>query len=389
MSEPIKKDPATGRWYFTVDVGLRGERRRQVHRRGFPTKRAARVEYDRLRADRTKQIKRVDPSDLTVAQFLLERELPALRMEVTAGTLTTYRALARRVKTHRVGSIKLQGLRTPDLEEMYADLRDKQGLSATTVRMVHGFLHRAFADACRWDLLRANPAASARQPKAVRPELEVWTQPQLQAFLAATRDREHWPVWAYLSGTGNRRGEALGLRWQDVNLEAARVRIARQLVPLSPSEHDGSRYTIEPPKTSKGLRTISLGPETVAALRTQRRTQNELRLRLGAGWRGEDWGDLVFTGPDGSPLEPTSVSYAFTRAVKATDPGPQISLHGLRHTHATVLLNAGVPVPVVSHRLGHANVSITLNTYYHFIPGADTAAAELGDVPLGANVTGM
>jgi integrase len=197
--------------------------------------------------------------------------------------------------------------------------------------------------------------------------MKTWTAEQLRAFLKATADDRLHPLWHVLAMTGMRRGEALGLKWDDVDLEAGRLSVRRALIP------SGREVVVSEPKTARGRRSIALDPETVAVLKGQAARQ----LAAQADWQ-EGWIDsgYVFTTENGEPLNPEDVTRYFRQAVKKSML-PKIRLHDLRHTHATLALQAGVHPKVVSERLGHANVSITLDTYSHAIPAMQEEAAAL------------
>ncbi len=167
-------------------------------------------------------------------------------------------------------------------------------------------------------------------------------------------------LFTFIAYTGCRKSEALGLRWQDVDLDKGKVSIVQ-------TSHRvlGKGIITQPPKSAKGRRAIALDPETVAVLRAHRTKQLEERLRLGEIY--EDNG-LVLPGTFGVPLNPEAASRAFRRlADKAGLQG--VRLHDLRHFHATALLKAGVHPKVVQERLGHATISVTLDTYSHVLPG--------------------
>jgi len=197
------------------------------------------------------------------------------------------------------------------------------------------------------------------------PEMQVWSPQQLRTFLDHVRDDRLYAAWLLLATTGMRRGEVAGLRWVDVDLDAGRVSPRRPRVVVN---HE---VIVSEPKTAKGRRSIALDPATVAALRDHRRWQLEDRLAVGPRW--EDAG-LVFTWPDGRPLHPERFSRWFEQHTRAAGL-PKIRLHDVRHSYATAALAAGVPAKVVSERLGHANIAITMDTYSHVLPGLDAEAA--------------
>ena len=167
--------------------------------------------------------------------------------------------------------------------------------------------------------------------------------------------------------TGMRRGEAIGLRWSDVDLEGGRLAVRRALIPIN------REVVVSEPKTAKGRRVIALDPGTIEVLKAQAARQLDEQTEFDEAWVETG---LVFTQKNGAALDPESVSRYFRQAVKQSLL-PQIRLHDLRHTHATLALQAGIHPKVVSERLGHATVSITLDTYSHAIPAMQEEAAAL------------
>jgi integrase len=234
------------------------------------------------------------------------------------------------------------------------------------VRNVHGVLHAALRDAVRWGYLSRNVAAGADLPKPMTPEMHVWNPEQLGVFLEHVRGDPLYAAWMLFATTGMRRGEVAGLRWSDVDLDAGRVSPRRPRVLVDYEVH------VSEPKTAKGRRSLALDPATVAALREHRTRQLEQRLAVGPRW--QDSG-LVFTWPDGRPIHPERFTRWFEQHARAAGL-PRIRLHDVRHSYATAALSAGVPAKVVSERLGHANIAITMDTYSHVLPGLDAQAAD-------------
>lgn len=248
---------------------------------------------------------------------------------------------------------------------------DGQGLDRRTVKYVHTILHRAFKDAVRWGRLGRNPADAADPPRAGQKSdgVRAWDAATLRAFLGTSRaadDRLH-AVWVLLATTGMRRGEALGLRWSDIDLDAGRAHVIQTIV------QTGSLISISEPKTAQGRRPVSLDPATIAVLREHRYRMLQERLLVGADFN--DLG-LVFHLPDGSWLHPDAVSGAFLRRVRQYDL-PRLTLHGLRHTWATLALERGIHPRVVQERLGHSTIAITLGIYSHVTPTLHDEAAQL------------
>jgi integrase len=197
------------------------------------------------------------------------------------------------------------------------------------------------------------------------PEMRVWSPEQLRAFLEKVRGDPLYAAWLLLATTGMRRGEVAGLRWVDVGLDAGRVSPRRPRVVVN------YEVVVSEPKTAKGRRSLALDPATAAALREHRTRQLQQRLAVGPRW--QDSG-LVFTWPDGRAIHPERFSSWFEQHARAAGL-PKIRLHDVRHSYATAALAAGVPAKVVSERLGHANIAITMDTYSHVLPGLDSQAA--------------
>src|SRR5262249_36391506 len=196
-------------------------------------------------------------------------------------------------------------------------------------------------------------ASAHRLDRDSAPEMLTWSREELRRFLTAVADEPEYPLWRLAAQTGMRRGELLGLRWRDVDLDRARLCVRQQLV------RAGAQVAVGPPKTSAGRRSIALDLGTVAALRAHKASQREGRLRWGPAYQDQD---LVFSRADGHQHDPDVVSQRFDSATGRARV-PRIRLHDLRHTHATLLLQAGVPVKVVSERLGHSKTSITQDVY--------------------------
>lgn len=329
----------------------------------------------------------IEPSRMTLADYLRDEWLPAMRGEVRPSTLDSYR---RNIELHvvpRLGRTALQKLTPADLTRHYAHLlaegrRDGEGgLSLKTVRNIHQVLRKAFEDAARLGYLARNPTASANAPKpsaAIGREMVVWNADELRRFLAQQQDHRLYALFFLAAHTGMRRGEVLGLRWRDVDLANARVAVRRSIISVA------YKVQISDAKTERSRRVIDLDARTVETLRAHRAVQAIERKEIGACHAGSD---LVFCRPDGTPLHPDIFRQTFRRRV-ARAGVPKIRFHDLRHTHASLLMQAGVPAKVVSERLGHATVGFTMQIYAHVMPGMQAdAAAAFSDLIYGAQPT--
>jgi integrase len=351
------------------------EERRRAIKAGFATQKECEAAMNKLLV-KVEEHNYTAPTKASVREFLTKEWLPAVKSTVRP---TTYRAYEQHVSCHidpHIGSVKLQKLSGSQINALYAKLAEegkkdgKSGLSARTIHHVHTCLHKACKDAVRWGRISRNPVEAADPPTmkgAGGREMKTWNAPQLKAFLASVNGERLSPLWHLLAMTGMRRGEALGLRWEDVDLEAGRLSVRRALIPM------GAAVIVSEPKTAKSRRSIALDAGTVEALKGQAQRQLDDQDEWGEAW--SDTG-LVFTREDGTAWHPEVASRLFRQAVKRSLL-PVIRLHDLRHTHAALALRAGIHPKVVSERLGHATIAITLDTYSHAIPAMQEEAAAL------------
>lgn len=310
----------------------------------------------------------------SVERFLTETWLPAVKTTIRTSTYLSYQSHLRNHICPYIGDKRLDRIDGAALNELYAALlargrADGTGLSASTVRRVHAMLHKAFRDAVRWELIARNPADSADPPKlraGRQGEFSTWTADELRRFLESVRSDNLYPLWLLLATTGMRRGEALGLRWCDIDLPRGEAAVRQTVV--------SHNYAIgmSEPKTARGRRVVALDDHTVAALETYKEERAPA-----------DDDELLFCYRTGTPLNPIDISKRFIRLSKRAGL-KRIRLHDLRHTHATLALQAGIHPKIVSERLGHSTISLTLDIYSHAIPHLQKeAAAEIAALVLG------
>jgi integrase len=420
MKGSVKKHGPT--WRYRIDLGpdpLTGKRR-QLTKGGFPTKRAAQDACSQAWND-AQHGELVRATRKTVAEFL-EAWITSRKVDMKASAWRGYRDYLDAYILPIIGGTQLRELDTVRLNLLYLHLLERGrrredrnslmfayfqaevlaereptanavaaaggvtydaarkaliryrrgqvprpldgGLAPKTVRNVHVMLRSALNDAVRWNLLPRNPAADARPPRVRRRSHAIWSTEQLRRFVGHARSDPYSALWLLVCTTGLRRSELAGLRRTDLDLEHSRVSSGdtRVVVGGYATESDG--------KSDRGRRTLALDPVTVDALREY--------VQRWEGWKREfgHHGEHLFCHPDGRTIHPDTITDWFTRL--SWEAGlPPIRLHDVRHSYATAALRAGVPVKVVSERLGHSSVSFTQDTYMHVIPGMDEHGARV------------
>jgi len=287
-------------------------------------------------------------------------------------TQALYRRLLGNHAMPTLGERPVGSIRPADVEAL---LTSKAAtLSASTRRSLYAALRALFDYAVRDGLVARNPVAAVRRPTLEHREAHALEADEVRRLLDAASGDRLGALFVLLAGTGMRKGEALGLRWSDVDAEHGLLRVRRTL-----SRIDGVGLVENDPKSARSRRTIDLGEPVVAALASHRVRQIEERLAAGPAWEDEN---RVFTTTVGTALDPRKVNRVFTAI--ATEAGVKATPHTMRHSAATALLDAGHPVAVVSEHLGHSSAVVTMTTYAHALPTARKAAAEA----LGGLVTG-
>ncbi|GAF70554.1 unnamed protein product [marine sediment metagenome] len=246
----------------------------------------------------------------------------------------------------------------------------KGGLSARSVVYHHRILSKALNYAVKMGVVVRNMASVVQPPRVARVTMHTLSPEEVTRFLEAAQETDYYVYFATLLYTGLRRGELLALRWRNLDLAKDTLTVVETAYKLGNGD-----YIIKEPKTAQSRRTVTLSPSLVGLFKAYRADQELLRIQLGVNLNADDF---VFIRPDGSPINPNAVTLAFRRLIKKAGLR-SLRIHDLRHTHATLMLTAGVHPKVVSERLGHANIGITLDIYSHVLPGIQEAAAEKFD----------
>ena len=361
-------------WEIKFDTGrdpLTGKR--EIRYEFFKgTKKEAQAKLTELLSESARGVL-VDPTKETLAEFIERWGRDWASINTSAKTSERYRQLLELHVVPHTGAVLVQKLRATHLNELYAKLLRAGGheggpLAPRTVGHVHRVLHRALGHAVTWGIVTTNVAALISPPPVPDSEIAILTEDQVRTLLRHLQGRTLRPIVSFLLGTGARRGEVLALRWKDVDLDNGVVRVERSL-----EQTKAGRLRFKSPKTKHGRRNVSISPWLIAELRAHRTRQQERRLSLGQGKATRD--DLVFARWDGEIRSPHWLTQKFAQAMAALK--IDCTLHGLRHTHVSQLIAAGLDVLTISRRIGHASPVITLGVYGHLFRNTDARAAEI------------
>ena len=353
----VGKDPRTGKWVRKSATADTREEAETIERRLL-----AEAESNRARF--------VEPTRLTVEQYMAEW-LDRKRVDgAKAKTLYDYGMLVKRCVVPGLGKVILTDV-SPVMvqrwQDRLADRPDAPG--ATQAAYAHRVLRAALNDAVRLGMLPANPAQRARPAQRSRRKREGYTLQQAEALFAAAPPR--WaPLFRFLFFSGLRPGEALALRWSDVDRDAGIIHVRRNRVSV------GGSVVEDTPKTEAGLRTFKLAASGSDALTTQWALQAQDRLAAGTFWQDADW---VFATRLGAPLERGNVSRAYRDARLQAGLPETLPMYSLRHGTASVLLGSGVPLGVAAKMMGHGQVAVFADTYAKLVIEASTEAAQKVD----------
>jgi integrase len=300
----------------------------------------------------------VEPSSLTVSSFLDKWLEVVARLRVSPRTADGYAGLFERYIREPLGHKRLDKLHPMDIHKVYGEMLAR-GLSARVVRHTHSALHNALKQACKWGMIARNPSDLAELPKVPHVERRVLSPDEAADFIKAASMMPHGLIFEFALLTGMRPEEYLALKWSDVDMTTGAAQIKRALV-----RHKKS-WSFEEPKTARSRRTVFLPAPLMRKLVVHKRAQAAVRLKLGEAWHTYD---LIFCSEEGTPLSIPNLTYRYFRPILEKAKLPRIRLYDLRHTCATLLLIAEENPKVVSERLGHSIIVLTLDTYSHVLP---------------------
>lgn len=317
-----------------------------------------------------------DGTSLTVKEFLERYQSDIVAHTLRPKTQETYNIFISRYFIPVLGKVRLTTLRPDHLQNLYSE-KLTGGYSRRTVGYIHAVIHKALSHAVKWGLVVRNVADAVDVPRSAKKPPMLLTQGQAKTFLNAMKGKPLYALYVTAISTGMRKGEILGLRWADVNLEAGIIHINQ--VALSVYKQG---TILSEPKTEKSRRSIDLPIITVEALRQHKIEQDAIRASR-QRWADND---LVFPTKNGTPIGSRNIYMYFQEALEKSGL-PKVTFHSLRHLHSTLLLVAGIHPKIVQERLGHSRIDITMDIYSHVIPGMQKPAAATMDKVLGSATT--
>lgn len=320
----------------------------------------------------------VQPSKQTLKSYLEQWLNTVAKVNVSEETFANYKWFIDKRISPRIGGLRLTDLRKSDVQHFYNQMT-ADGIGARMVRLCHSILHSALTEAVRLNLLAINPASKSKLPKWTRKEISVLTPEQAKAFREAAQNNSNGCVLIFALETGMRPEEYLALKWSDIDFEGAKAIVQRSLKRRKKADELKTWYFGET-KTKKSRRTVPLSSSLIKMLKAYRLEQNKRRLKLGALYENHD---LVFASEFGAPVHIENLrNRNFQKVLEKIGLSNALRLYDLRHSCATLLLLAGENPKVVSERLGHSSVTMTLDTYSHVLPNMQKTATERLEVML-------
>jgi integrase len=367
-----------GRWTAILSLGYENGKRK---RKSFYGESASEVQVQLLKArsDHSRGLPIAIEKE-NVAQFLDRWLEDSVKPSVRPLTYQQYHQHVRLYISPALGRLKLSNL-TPREVQTFINGQTKKGLSPRTAQLSLVILRRALQQAVKWTLVGRNVAKLVDSPKIRRPEVKPLDPAQAHMFLDAAKGERLEALYSVALSLGLREGEALGLRWNDIDLDKRQLSIRQSLQRVGGKRfgQPGKLQFVEP-KTERSRRTLHMPAAIVRALPAHRSRQLQERLIAGSGWKESG---LVFTTTIGTPFEPRSAVSDFKRILaKAGLPG-SIKFHDLRHSAASLLLAQGVQLRAIMELLGHSTIALTANTYTHLMPSMMEEMADKMDAVLG------
>lgn len=361
MKGSVKKEGNSWYYVFSLENEVNGKRK-QKKKRGFKTKKEAQKALAEAINDLNKGTF-IEQSNIKYNDYL-DQWFLTKQNTIGVQTVKVYKDFIQKRIKPTLGNFTLSKLSTIQIQTVVNNLYE-EGLSSSTVKKVYEIIRNSLEHAVDFELVPKNVASKVKLPKANKKEMNVWNGEEVNKFLEFAKDNPSYIVFYLALTTGMRQGEILGLRWKDVDLDKGLIKINQTL------SHDGKIF-ISGAKTKSSLRTINLSLSGIKVLKVRKLAVSKEKLSFGPIY--QDF-DLVVCTQHGTPFNPANIRRTFKRIIKMADV-PDIRFHDLRHTHATLLLSKGVNVKVISERLGHSNIKVTLDTYSHVLPSMQEEVAR-------------
>lgn len=377
MSRGHLRKRSPGSWTIVIDLGrdINGKRRQK-----WETVKGTKKEANQRLTELLRQYDTgtyLDPQKMTVAGYLKAWLRDYAEPNVSTKTYIRYESICVKHLTPALGRLQLQKLQPLHIQEYYNEalksgrVDGKGGLAAQTVKHHHRVLAEAMKKAVNWQLINVNPCDAVDAPKPEKKEMRALDERESATLLDISKGtRLYIPILIALT-TGLRRGELIGLKWSDIDLTMKTLSINRTIEQTSKSG-----IVEKTPKTKRSRRSIALASLTVSAIKELKQEHSKLRLKLGPAFQDNGY---LFINEDGTLWGPDAFTKAFRWLLDKTDIG-YVRFHDLRHSHASQLLKQGINPKVVSERLGHSSIAITMDTYSHVLPGLqEEAASKIND----------
>ena len=363
---PKKRASRDGHIYQLPSGSWRAQIYVQGQRVSFSAKTQREVrEWIRSTTDQVERGLTFSSLSVTVREFA-DNWLAASQTTLRPGSHTQYTQIFRDYIFPTLGAILIRELRPDQVQALYSSLQ-KQGKSAHLVRKIHTCLHACLEHARTLGTIFTNPAENLLLPAAPHQEMRILDQSEISSLLISVQGTRFEALLRVAIHTGMRQMELLGLRWDDLDWERKSIKIQRQLQ----RKKAGEEWKFVAPKTRAGKRTIYLGDQTIESLRRHYELQ---RLERAANKRWQNYG-LIFPSLSGTPIHPRNLLADF-KAILTRAVIPEIRFHDLRHTAASLMIESGLSILLVSRRLGHARPSITLDIYGHLMPESQARSAD-------------
>jgi integrase len=361
----VKKDIKTGNYYFVVDVGkdpVTGKRK-QKKKRGFKTKKEAEIALNQFINEFVKG-NYIEPTTLTLETFATEWFIER-KLQVASNTLKNNWILYKYHIKPFLGHLKLQDINLIIIQRYINNLAENSTLTSSSIKKVITLLKVMLQKAVQLKILKENPVIGVTLPKEQKKEMNVWNLEQVNYFLNHSKRNRYYTAYLLAILTGMRKGEILGLRWKDVDLENGIIYV-RQILDTSGKQFKAGA------KTSAGVRTIHIPKILIEQLKKEQKKILKYKQKYSSEFNDND---LVICTRYGNPIDPPTLSKRFKEHTKKLGL-PIIRFHDLRHTHATMLIQQNVNAKVISERLGHSSIHITLNQYSHVLPSMQKDVAD-------------